>query len=171
MTETETNQENVVKLLQNIGLLSNENKNESKKKVKKEISAIDINETNVNTKKDVIITDSFKKSVMTYIDIDDKIKKVMEEIKELKNTKKTCENEILDYLTNIKQTTVRCGSTLLKTNESMSKGSLKNEQLKEVLTNELQDQMKVEIIMENLEKKKADGTTKKIMLKRTKRTE
>lgn len=115
------------------------------------------------------ITPTFKNNIMTYIKIDDLIKNKMEEIKELKDAKKKYEEDILNYLNNINQTSINYGEITLRKNEYTSKGSLKNEYIKEVIGNELGDPTKTEKILENLENKKMETATKRLGLKRTKR--
>lgn len=115
------------------------------------------------------ITPTFKNNIITYIKIDDMIKNKLEEIKELKDAKKKYEEDILNYLNNINQTSINYGEITLRKNEYTSKGSLKNEYIKEVIGNEVRDPTKIEKILENLENKKIETATKRLGLKRTKR--
>lgn len=143
------------------------NSKNSTKQKKQQNSNCDSNVEQNNIEVD--ITPTFKNNIMTYIKIDDLIKNKMEEIKELKDAKKKYEEDILNYLNNINQTSINYGEITLRKNEYTSKGSLKNEYLKEVIGNELGDPTKTEKILENLENKKMETATKRLGLKRTKR--
>ena len=116
------------------------------------------------------ITPTFKNNILSYIKIDDIIKEKFEEIKKLKDTKKLYEDEILNYLNIINQTSINYGEIILRKNEYTSKGSLKNEYIKEVIGNEIKDPIKLEKMLENLENKKIEAAKKRLGLKRTKRS-
>lgn len=146
---------------------------EKKEKNKKKSIKQNKKEKNKNEQDDFVaaeyITPTFTNDILSYIKIDDEIKNKSDEIKELKEMKKKYENDILNYLNTINQTSINYGEIILRKNEYTSKGSLKNEYIKEIMENEIKDPIKIEKILENLENKKMEAATKRLGLKRTKR--
>lgn len=137
-----------------------------KNKQKKVSKPAELNEkTELNER---TITDEFAKHIMSYIEIDDKINDKLEKIKELKNIKKQHEEYILTYLENIHQTIILYDGVTLRKNEYLSKGSIKNDYIKEMLSTEVQDPIKINKMIEFLENKKEAAAIKRIGLKRTK---
>lgn len=79
------------------------------------------------------ISNEFKEKVLTYVKCDNMIRKKMEEIKSLKQTKKPCEDYIIEYLEKKNAPHVSYQDVMLIKNESESKGSLKMELIKDAI--------------------------------------
>ena len=69
----------------------------------------------------------FKELVISWVDLDDKIRKHNAEVKQLKNEKKEFESQILTYLENIGQNVIDISDGKLRRNVSKTKAPLKKE--------------------------------------------
>lgn len=83
--------------------------------------------------KDDNITNEFKEKVITYIKIDDLIRDKMEEIKELRNNKKVCEEFIIKFLEDKNAPFVKIKDGKLTKSKTELKGSLKPEVIKDAI--------------------------------------
>jgi seryl-tRNA synthetase len=79
------------------------------------------------------IPNSFKKKVSDWINIDDKIRNVIKEAKELKEEKKKLENDILENMDNLNLLILDVGNGKIRKNISKTKGALKEEIIKDSL--------------------------------------
>lgn len=79
------------------------------------------------------ISESFKKKVSEWVNIDDKIKKIIKESKELKEEKKKLENDILQNMDDLNLLILDVGNGKLRKNISKTKGALKEEIIKDSL--------------------------------------
>lgn len=86
-----------------------------------------------NNKNDDEISNEFKEKVITYLKCDDLIRKKMEEIKELKEKRKPCEEYIIKYLETKDSSFVIVKDGKLIKNKTESKGSLKMDIIKEAI--------------------------------------
>ena len=82
------------------------------------------------------IDNEFRENVKKYIYIDDTIRSRQEEIKELKNVKKPCENFIINYLEKVEQEYVLLGESKIVKNEYKQKSPIKIDLIKEVIKEE-----------------------------------
>jgi hypothetical protein len=71
------------------------------------------------------VTDEFKEHVIGYIKIDDMIRQRKEEIKELQDKKKPCEEYILRYLEKVDEHIVELKGGKIRRNQSETKAPLK----------------------------------------------
>ena len=133
------------------------------------------NSNKSNKKDDKEVSNAFKEKIISYIKVDDLIRKKQEEIKELKDKKEECEEFILKYLDKSDAGFVNIPGGKLIKNQSETKGTLKVETIKESivegikkekLTNSEEVNKKlIEDIIEIMEAKR--GKVNRINLKRT----
>lgn len=86
----------------------------------------------MNTEEKEISSD-FKKKVSEWINLDDKIKNMVKEIKEFKEQKKQIENNILQNMDNLNLVILDIGNGKIRKNISKTKGALKEETIKDSL--------------------------------------
>jgi len=123
------------------------------------------------------VTNEFKEKVIGYMKIDDMIRKRTEEIKELKNKKKPCEEYIIRFLEKEDAGFVNVNGGKLVKNETETKGPLKAAIIKEAIKEGMQIEKLVspediekcnritEDIFELMEKKRP--VQKRVNLRRT----
>lgn len=146
---------------------------EEKKKVENDDEASQISKEAAKN----YITTEFKEKVINYVKIDDIIRKKMEEIRELKNKKKPCEEYIIRFLEKEDAGFITVAGGKLVKNESETKAPLKAEMIKEAIKEGIQAKKLVDSadvdkcnkitdeILELMEKKRP--MQKRINLKRT----
>jgi hypothetical protein len=88
------------------------------------------------------INQKFKEMVITWVDLDDQIRKHNSKIKELKGDKKDYEGKILDYLESIGENVIEISDGKLRKNVSKTKAALKQETIQTALTECLKDSEK-----------------------------
>ena len=76
---------------------------------------------------------NFKKLVLSWVKLDDKIRSLNSELKDLKNEKSQFESHILDTMEKLNEDTVILTNGLLKKNVSQSKGALKEDTIQEAI--------------------------------------
>ena len=91
----------------------------------------DNSETTEDTKP---ISSEFKDLVVTWVEIDDKIRKLNAQLKELKDEKKDYEQAVLSYLEKIGENVIEISDGKLRRNVSKTKGALKHEIIQSALT-------------------------------------
>ena len=101
------------------------------------------------------VANEFKEKVLTYVRCDDLIRKMTEEIKELKGQKKPCEDYIIKYLENKDASFINIKNGKLTKNKSETKGSLKADIIRNAIVDGIKDQK-----LDGDETKSADITTK-----------
>jgi hypothetical protein len=112
-------------------------------------------------------TEEFKKKVKDYVKNDDRIRELQAELKTLNNAKKTAEMEILKHLERLGESNVNITGGKLRINQYESKEGLKEELIKEALSEKIKDPKIIEFIFEKInEKRVANGKVQK-SLKRT----
>jgi len=79
------------------------------------------------------VTPEFVNTVKKYVDVDDKIKHLKEDIKLLNNIKKESEEYILEYLEKIEENVIDIADGKLKRNISKSKMPLKKDFIEKAL--------------------------------------
>ena len=120
-----------------------------------------------------VLPDVFKQSVVSYVKIDDMIRSLQDDIKELKKKKVSDEEIILEYLENTNENSISLNSGKLIRNKSETKTPLKLDIIKEAICegiikingNNNETKNIVENILESMDKKRP--TKVRINLKRT----
>lgn len=113
-------------------------------------------------------TEELTKKVVAYVKYDDKIRELQAEIKNLNNQKKASEEEILKHLERLGETMINVTGGKLRINQYESKAGLKEDIIKEVLTEEgLKDPQIIEKIFDKIEVKRKNNSKIQRSLKRT----
>lgn len=112
-------------------------------------------------------TDEFKKKVKDYVKNDDRIRELQAELKLLNGAKKNAETEILKHLERLGESNVNITGGKLRINQYESKEGLKEDLIKEALSEKIKDPVIIDFIFEKInEKRIANGKVQK-SLKRT----
>lgn len=112
-------------------------------------------------------TEEFKKKVKDYVKNDDRIRELQAELKVLNNAKKAAELEILKHLERLGESNINITGGKLRINQYESKEGLKEDLVKEALSEKIKDPKIIEFIFEKInEKRVANGKVQK-SLKRT----
>ncbi len=112
-------------------------------------------------------TEEFKKKVKEYVKNDDRIRELQSELKLLNGAKKNAEIEILKHLERLGESNVNINGGKLRINQYESKEGLKEDLIKEALSEKIKDPTIIEFIFEKInEKRIANGKVQK-SLKRT----
>lgn len=123
--------------------------------------------TDMDTEAEYEYTEEFKKKVKDYVKNDDRIRELQAELKVLNNAKKTAEMEILKHLERLGESNVNITGGKLRINQYESKEGLKEDLIKEALSEKIKDPKIIEFIFEKInEKRVANGKVQK-SLKRT----
>ena len=80
------------------------------------------------------VTNEFKDLVVTWVEIDDNIRKLNAQLKELKDEKKQYAQSVLEYLEKIGENVIEISDGKLRRNVSKTKGALKHEIIQSALT-------------------------------------
>lgn len=88
------------------------------------------------------ITEEFKQMIADWVEKDDEIIEINEELKNLKGDKKQLENQILDYMKQTGLGTLDIGDGKLRRSVSKTKGALKHEIIQNSLVKVLKDVQK-----------------------------
>lgn len=117
-------------------------------------------------KKDELkISKEFQESVIKYVKLDDLMRKKQQELSELREQKKPCEEYIIKYLEKINETAITITDGKLQKNKSENKASLNTELIKKSLSKKIADPKLLDEIMKELEdSRQVNG---KVSLKRT----
>ena len=112
-------------------------------------------------------TEEFKKKVKEYVKNDDRIRELQTELKLLNGAKKNAETEILKHLERLGESNVNITGGKLRINQYESKEGLKEDLIKEALSEKIKDPTIIDFIFEKInEKRVANGKVQK-SLKRT----
>jgi hypothetical protein len=112
-------------------------------------------------------TEEFKKKVKDYVKNDDRIRELQTELKVLNGSKKNAEIEILKHLERLGESNVNITGGKLRINQYESKEGLKEDLIKEALSEKIKDPKIIEFIFDKInEKRIANGKVQK-SLKRT----
>lgn len=122
-------------------------------------------EENEKELKQIKITKEFQENIIKYVKLDDLIKQKQEELTELKNQLKPCEQYILTSLESLNETSIGItnGSIIKKSVEK--KSALSSDMIKAALLEKVADANAVEDIIKSMESKRT--VTVKADLKRT----
>jgi hypothetical protein len=150
-----------------------EEKNTKKTKNKKESNLEEVandNDEDSGESEDVHqyeYTEEFKKKVKDFVKNDDRIRELQTELKVLNNGKKAAELEILKHLERLGESNINITGGKLRINQYESKEGLKEDLIKEALSEKIKDPKIIEFIFEKInEKRIANGKVQK-SLKRT----
>jgi hypothetical protein len=125
----------------------------------------DDKEDNANEKYDV---NELKELIVNWLSLDEKIKVINEEVKDLKLEKNQYETYILEFMTNTKKEVIKTKDSVIKKNVYQSKGALKEELIMNSLTEILKDSVQAYEITQKIINSRP--ITEKVSLK-TEKTE
>lgn len=124
-------------------------------------------DSDIDSEAEYEYTDEFKKKVKDYVKNDDRIRELQAELKVLNGAKKNAEMEILKHLERLGESNVNITGGKLRINQYESKEGLKEDLIKEALSEKIKDPKIIEFIFEKInEKRVANGKVQK-SLKRT----
>ncbi|VVU94989.1 hypothetical protein CPAV1605_714 [seawater metagenome] len=119
-----------------------------------------------NTDNQQQVTEIFKELVITWVDLDDKIRQHNSKVKEYKNEKKDYEEKILTYLENIGENVIEISDGKLRKNVSKTKAPLKQQTIEAALTECIKDSKRAAELTQYIFKNRP--VVERINLKRTK---
>lgn len=111
--------------------------------------------------------EDFEKQVKIYVKMDDRIKELQREVKELNQLKKVSEDAIMKHLERLGETNINITGGKLIVNKYGSKGSFKEDIVKEVLTEKIKDPKIIEGIFEKIHEKREENAKIQMGIKRT----
>ena len=111
--------------------------------------------------------DDFENQVKNYVRTDDKIKELQKEIKELTQKKKISEDSIMKHLERLGETNINITGGKLIVNKYGSKGSFKEDIVKEVLTQQIKDKKILDNIFDKIQEIREENSKIQMGLKRT----
>ncbi len=121
-------------------------------------------ETEKNKLAGIKITKEFQENVIKYVKLDDLIKQKQEELSELKEQLKPCEQYILACLDTLNESEIGITNGSLIKKKVEKKAPLSAEMIKSALLEKVKDANVVEEILKSMENKRA--TTSRVDLKR-----
>tara|TARA_B100001248_G_C27289432_1_gene411716 strand:+ start:384 stop:794 length:411 start_codon:yes stop_codon:yes gene_type:complete len=92
------------------------------------------NSDNSDVEEEKPVSSEFKDLVVTWVEIDDNIRKLNAQLKEFKDEKKQYEQAVLEYLEKIGENVIEISDGKLRRNVSKTKGALKHEIIQSALT-------------------------------------
>lgn len=90
-------------------------------------------------KKPVNVSEDFKTNIRAYIKIDNEIREKQEELKELKSTRKPCEEFILSFLDKLDRKELEAGDNKLRKNKSETKKKIDNDNIIKSISTKLKN--------------------------------
>jgi hypothetical protein len=115
------------------------------------------------------ITEKFVNSIKKWVDLDDKMRKLKEDLKELTNQKKDFEVVILEEFEKLDTPVVAITDGKLRRNISKTQTPIKKDLIQKALLDHLKDEIKTKEIIDNMMKSRP--VIERINLKRTKNRE
>jgi hypothetical protein len=112
------------------------------------------------------VSSEFVNTVKKYLEVDDKLKEMRENIKKLTSDKKDKEDFILNYLQSIEETVIDVRDGKLRRNISKTQSPLKKEQIHKTLTDIVGDSIKAQAMTDQIIKSRP--IIERVTLKRTK---
>ncbi|QKF94025.1 putative V-type ATP synthase subunit I [Fadolivirus algeromassiliense] len=103
------------------------------------------------TLEELKISKEFQENVVKFVKLDDLIRKKQQELSELREKRKPCEQYILKYLDNIKENVIEITDGKLRKNKSETKQALSQDMIKAAILKKVQDPQIVESIMKDME--------------------
>lgn len=104
--------------------------------------------------------DNLKKDIQSYIDLDDEIRSLTNDLKDLKLKKKSIEENILDYMKSSNLDQINLGKGKLKLVKSKTFETLKKDYLLDKLSETMDSSKAEEITTKILNNRKSNETTK-----------
>ena len=111
------------------------------------------------------VTNGFKNDVLTWINIDDQLREHRSAIRDLNKKKKEFESQIINYLTEVEEDSIKVKDGFLKKSVTKSKEPLKKDNIKSALVEITGDDSKAAMLTEHILKSRKE--TEKVSLKRT----
>lgn len=111
--------------------------------------------------------EKLQKIVAEYVETDNKVRELQEQVKNLNNKKKAAEGEIMLYLEKCGETCVGITGGKLRLNKYESKGGLKEDIIKESILEKVKDPKIVESILETINEKRENNSKAQTSIKRT----
>lgn len=111
------------------------------------------------------VTKTFRNDVLTWVDIDDKIRNIRLKVKELTQEKKAYEEKILNYLSQVEEESVALKDGKLSKTVSKTKAPLKKETIYQSLVQLVGDTTKANTMTEHIINSRPD--VQRVNLKRT----
>lgn len=104
--------------------------------------------------------DNLKKDIQSYIDLDDEIRSLSNDLKDLKLKKKSIEENILDYMKSSNLDQINLGKGNLKLVKSKTFETLKKDYILDKLSETMDSSKAEEITTKILNNRKSNETTK-----------
>jgi hypothetical protein len=111
------------------------------------------------------VSKAFRNDVLTWVDIDDKIRAIRGKVKELTQDKKAFEEKILNYLSQVEEESIVIKDGKLSKNVSKTKAPLKKETIYQSLVQLVGDATKANTMTEHIINSRPD--VQRVNLKRT----
>jgi hypothetical protein len=115
------------------------------------------------------ITEKFVNSIKKWVDLDDKMRKLKDDLKELTSQKKDFEVVILEEFEKLDTPVIAITDGKLRRNISKTQTPIKKDLIQKALLDHLKDEIKTKEIIENMMKSRP--VIERINLKRTKNRE
>lgn len=113
----------------------------------------------------VKISKEFQENVVKFVKLDDLMRKKQQEMTELREQRKPCEQYILKYLDNVDENVIEITNGKLRKNKSETKAALTQDVMKSAISEKVSDPKLVEEILKIMETKRPLNTH--VNLKRT----
>ena len=127
----------------------------------------DQDESDLDSEHQYEYTEELKKKVVQYVKNDDRIRELQTELRTLNSAKKVAENDILKHLERLGETNINITGGKLRINQYESKEGLKEDIIKEALSEKIKDPKIIEFIFEKINEKRTAGGKVQVSLKRT----
>jgi len=115
------------------------------------------------------VSNKFVNSIKNWVTIDDKIRKLSEDIKNLKNDKKEYEKLVIDELDKMQEKVISISDGKIKKSVTKTQTPLKKENIQKTIFDFVKDEKKTYDLMDEMMKSRQ--TVEKINLKRIKNKE
>lgn len=138
--------------------------------VTSEENSHDSNDSKKGSKKDskkdeLKISKEFQENVIKFVKLDDLMRKKQQELSELREQKKPCEEYILKYLDSIDENVINITDGKLRKNKSETKTSINQDIIKKAISKKITDQKLLDEILKEMEESRPTNTH--VNLKRT----
>lgn len=111
------------------------------------------------------VSKEFQENVIKFVKLDDLMRKKQQEMAEIREQRKPCEQYILKYLDNVNENVIDITNGKLRKNKSETKSALSQDIMKNAISAKVQDPKIVEEILKLMEEKRPLNTH--VNLKRT----
>ena len=113
----------------------------------------------------VKVSKEFQENVVKFVKLDDLMRKKQQEMSELREQRKPCEQYILKYLDNVNENVIEITNGKLRKNKSETKAAVSQDVMKVAISEKIKDPKIVEEILKLMEEKRPMNTH--VNLKRT----